>query len=211
MGVMCVVRTEREDVDAKLSVLGVRRDAISAAVLRGEAARKSATVNHPVTSAGFLAWSDTTAALRMELLKDGWRRCRDGGLETVVSPDGRVAIAVSGGDSGTGIASAPPRTKNAKGACSIAAIEQNQIELTPDDPTEFDLDAMPAGCQTWFLLLFSSGESVRCELSLPVSVGEDRRVDRWSDRLILDPLMLEHVLSIDHVPPIVVDVFPRAQ
>ena len=87
-----------------LSTLGpgltvmVIHDALKA----GEANAASCTENDPATLSGILRWARIVRALRELLFKHGWRRSNRHGLPTVVSPDGKVAIAVSTGDEGTG-------------------------------------------------------------------------------------------------------------
>lgn len=49
---------------------------------------------------------------------------------------------------------------------------------------------------TWILLVHRARGEVRCELSLPTSMGVDGRVDGWRERIILgaiptDPDLME--------------------
>jgi hypothetical protein len=67
-------------------------------------------------------------------------------------------------------------------------------------PVELPQAARPTGQDqqrtTWILLVHRSQGEVRCELSLPTSMGPDGRVDGWQERIILgsiptDPDLLE--------------------
>lgn len=72
-------------------------------------------------------------ALRDFLIPQKWEKNDDGNFPTVVSPDGKVAIAVATGDAGTGKAEATPKTKYSKGVAVEAAISRNLNSLFPEE------------------------------------------------------------------------------
>lgn len=201
-----VVHHEPADVVDRLALLDLSVDVLRDAVARGEAARNSCTANDPGITPGFLAWARTTRGLRDLQAPAGWRRSSEGGLETAVSPDGKLALAVATGDEATGRAGSPPKTKYSKGPATAAAIEQNQLSLFAE-PGRAELSRV-----TWLLLIARGVDEVRCELSLPKEIGDDGKVESWSERIILAPVGRDGeptVTPADQEPDIVFEVSRR--
>ena len=177
----------------------------------GEAARNSCTANDPVITPGFLAWARTTRGLRELLAPAGWQRSSEGGLETVVAPDGKLAVAVATGDEATGQPDNSPKTKYSKGPATVAAIEQNQLSLFADlEPVV--PGPVPTDRVTWLLLIARGVDEVRCELSLPQAIGDDGKIESWSERIILAPVGRDGeptVTPADQEPDVVVEVSRR--
>jgi len=206
------VHHEPADVVDRLALLGLPVDALRDAVAMGEAARNSCTANDPAITPGFLAWARTTRGLRDLLAPAGWRRSCEGGLETAVAPDGKLALAVATGDESTGRAAGTPKTKYSKGPATAAAIEQNQLSLFAE-PEPIVPGPVPTDRVTWLLLIARGVDEVRCELSLPAAIGDDGRVESWSERIILAPVGRDGeptVSPADQEPDIVVEVSRRA-
>lgn len=68
---------------------------------------------------------------------------------------------------------------------------------------------------TWILLVHRAMNEVRCELSLPSSMGPDGRISSWQERIFLgsipvDPEALEITPPPQPLPDINVDVKRRA-
>ena len=209
----CRVACEQEEIANRLTQLDLSSEAIRVAVAEGEQARASCSVNDPSIAPGFFAWARTTRGLRDHLAPLGWRKCDDGGLDTVLSKDGSVAIVVSTGSRETGIASGCPKTKSPKGPRTEVAVCINQMCLFVeyDSPPCQDI---PRGRITWFLLVARDGDEVRCELSLPAGIGEDGRVDEWQERIILEPVRSDTVPKVDRAddqPDVGVDVAIMAE
>lgn len=193
--------------DARLADLGVSATALQESLLEGAVARDRCTPNHPPTFPGLLAWGETVRALRDRLAPSGWRRNDAGGLSTIVDAAGQVAIAVATGDEATGDAAFPPSTKYTRGPSTQLMIEGNQgvLEFMREDPAS---DAPRR--VTWLLLFRRVENEIRAELSLPVAIGADGRVDAWQERIILPPLRLDAVslagIDLDPSPEIIVEV-----
>lgn len=203
---------EPAEVVDRLAQLGLTIEVLREAVAMGEAARNSCTANDPVIAPGFLAWARTTRGLRDCLAVPGWQRSSDGGLETVVSPEGKLAIAVATGDDATGRIGGSPKTKYSKGPATAAAIEQNQLSFLFADSAPIVPGPVPTERVTWLLLIARGTEEVRCELSLPKAIGDDGRVESWSERIILGPIGRDGeptVTPADQEPDIVVEVSRR--
>ena len=72
---------------------------------------------------------------------------------------------------------------------------------------------VPTDRVTWLLLIARGVDEVRCELSLPAAIGDDGRVESWSERIILAPVGRDGeptVSPADQEPDIVVEVSRRA-
>lgn len=188
------VMREPDEVKEALALLGLEATQLWDPVMMGEAARNTCTANDPPSFPGQFAHSRTVRGLREILLPLGWKRNNDKNFSTVVSPDGSFRIAVATGDKNVGEPSVNPKTKNPKGPLMEEAVGTNDLqgelfpELIPlatlrDDAT---VEA-PIGddCLTWILLFFRAEKEIRAELSLPVNIGEDMRVDAWGTRILL--------------------------
>lgn len=186
-----VVRERLAEVTDSLSGLGLSVDVLRDAILAGETARDMCTANDPSNAAGFDAWARTVRNLRERLISSEWTRSEVGGLPTVVSPSGSLAMAVATGDEGTGKSNGSPRTKYAKGPATVAAVLRNrtQREFWESDAEEATVPNPTA--QTWFLLRNRIDETVYAELSLPAAIGDDGRVEEWIERIILPPISLD--------------------
>src|SRR5216683_3152470 len=192
MKIQRVVLQGPVDVAIRLKELGLTPDILREAVSRGQAARETCTPNDPPAMVGIFGWGRTVRALRELLLSEGWDRSEDDNLSTVVNESKDIAIAVALGDALTGTSPPQtPKTKYPRGIATAAAIERNvsQLELFPPDqsiPRPY-----PAKRITWLLLVCPTENEVRCELSLPASVGEDDRVEAWMERIVLEPIGLD--------------------
>lgn len=210
---------EPNDVENRLAQLGLDESRLSEVVKRGYVAFASCTANDPPLYPGFNAWAIMVRALREYLLPAGWERSNENNYSLVINPTGTMAIAVATGDEGTGRSATTPTTRSSKGPSTAEAVTTNQLQLdlvfppitVPTCPTENEVQRM-----TWILLVYRGQGEVRCELSLPTSMGPDGRVDGWRERIILrafptDPEMLEVIpLSPPDQPDISVDVKRRA-
>ncbi|GKS98827.1 hypothetical protein AVKW3434_05585 [Acidovorax sp. SUPP3434] len=205
-------------IDDRLAQLGLEESKLAEIVRRGYVAFASCTPNDPPLYPGFSAWATMVRGLREYLLPD-WSRCDDNNYSLVINPSGTVAIAVATGDDATGRMETSPTTKSSKGPSTIDAVASNQQQL--ELPYIFDAAPPPAKedleekRMTWILLVHRAPGEVRCEMSLPTSMGTDGRVDGWRERIILksiptDPDFVEITPPQSVQPDISVDVKRRA-
>ncbi len=93
------------------------------------------------------------------------------------------------GNEDTGRKDKDPLTASAKGPRTISAIVANQnLPLFPEMlPSAESLKA--TGRATWLLLVYrdSDAREMRCELSRPIGMDSEDRVDGWAERIILSP------------------------
>lgn len=215
-----VAYVDAMNVRSRLGELGLQEDDLLLPIQRGQAARLSCTQNHPPPFPGICAWSETVCALREQLIPLGWERSDEGNLPFTVNPGRTVAIAVATGDDATGRADRKPLTKSTKGPRTAGAVASNErqyllfgdLALCPEHLKQIN-DRM-----TWLLLIHSDMEDqeVRCELSRPVRMNEEGRVDDWAERVILAPFRFgaDAVAVSEETPPrtpeIVVEIRKRA-
>src|SRR5688572_27925461 len=97
-----IIHTAIEVISA-LAALGLDLEMLTEAVLEGEESRDGCTENDPPGAGGYFSYSRTVRRLREILIPRGWKRATDVNFPLVVSPNGKIAIAVSLGDDGTGV------------------------------------------------------------------------------------------------------------
>jgi len=161
-------------------------------------------------------------ALREQVIPRNWERSDEGNLPFTVNPTRTVAIAVATGDEDTGKPDRQPCTKSSKGPMTKKAVRTNErqmllfgdLRLRPEDLKKIN-ERM-----TWLLLIHCDLETreVRSELSRPVNMNEEGRVDGWDERIILTSVPLDGdeaviVPPVDNppqTPEIVVEIKRRA-
>jgi hypothetical protein len=208
------VKQSEIEVTNALTELGLTKDILRDAVLIGEIARDSCTANDPKSAPGIFAWARTVRGLRESLLPKNWHKNDDMNFPTVISPDRSFAIAVMTGDEGTGRIEAIPTTKYRKGIATKLAVKSNELSLfsfLPDYVEEKQVDLR----LTWILLRRRDEDSVFSELSLPASISKDGQVESWNTRIILDPIEVDPMPTIQDddgssEPPVVVTVRRRS-
>jgi hypothetical protein len=190
------------DSQTRLAELGVEEEPLIEVVRRGYVAFASCTPNDPPLAPGFLSWSTMVRALREYLLPE-WERSDENNYSLVINPSGTVAIAVATGDDGTGRVDGTPTTKSSKGPSTADAVTSNQLQLELFPPVEVPARSVVAENHriAWILLVHRAKGEVRCELSLPSSMGTDGRVDRWEERIILKSVPTDPAALDDVVPP----------
>lgn len=204
------------DARRRLGELGLDVELLLEGARRGMAAAAGCTANHPAVLSGILAWGETICALRDSLLSRGWQRLDEGNLPLVVNRAKSLALTVATGDEETGRPQGNPCTKSKKGPRVANAVANNQLQLFPV-PVHLRPDEA-TGRITWLLLIHRDrgARELRTELSRPVSMGEDGRVDAWSERIILgavpfdDPVRVAPKSPNDTGPEIDVEIKRRA-
>lgn len=209
------------EVQSRLVELGLDPEALAQVVKRGYVAFTMCTVNDPPLFPGFAAWAQTVRALREYLVPQGWRRCDENNYSLVINTAEDMAIAVATGDDGTGRVDAVPTTKSSKGPSTAEAVVANQAQLTfefevPESAAVDDGDDDSVEERmTWLLLVHRGEGELRSELSLPLSMGTDGRIESWQERIVLgamptDPTEIDITPPSPVMPDIEVDVKRRA-
>lgn len=157
--------------------------------MQGLAAWASCTAHHPPLYPGFAAWAETVKALRDQLVLRGWKHCDAGTLSLVVNANDTIAIAVATGNEHTGDQEHEPCTKSGKGPRTEEAVVVNQLQLFPEMSAVLaQISFQPARARkTWWLLVHRdmASEELKCELSHPINMADDGKIDGWAERIIL--------------------------
>ncbi|WP_433398796.1 hypothetical protein [Streptomyces sp. CA-146814] len=188
----------------QLAALGTKWEYLHPALYAGEAARRTATPNHPANAAGTRAYQEHVRVLREEHIRnEGWQRLLHDHLELVYNPEKAIAIGVMIGDAATGNRRHHPTNLHKRGAATARAAERNTVQLelflSSPEPDEAVLSNDEAeALQVWFLVSYRvrTGDSVHIhsELSLPARV-ERGFVVKWKRRIPLP------VLEMDGIEP----------
>lgn len=192
------------DAEARLKNFGLTVEMITRSIESGDTARRKVMQPvYPATYAGVTMWAETLAELRRQLLKcrDGYDIGRTENYETVYSTDRSIAFAVHSGDSSTGInGDRDPRLTRPKGVKTKQRVEYNSRD------TQLTLIELPSqklppdeACETWFLLLKTTRDEIRLELSCPKSIDADGIVGGWHERILLPPVQISG--AVDPIEP----------
>lgn len=182
--------------DAVEQLLGISPGDLQAVAMQFFQSAASAGPLQPKGSDGTLAWIFGTESLRQQLLPKGWRPADPSNQPRVVSPDGKHAVTVACGDPNTGNPYADPLTRNKRGNRTTKSVYYNvrQADLFPVNQRArqvFTDDALAE--QTLWILLFHvdvENRTVHYELSRPINMGDNGKVDGWQPRFIMSPLNL---------------------
>lgn len=175
---------------ARLAELGLVLDVLEAALDSGDVAARQADEFSPVTAAGTYRWMETVHGLREGLASHGWTCSDDRNSPRVIDPTGRVAVLAARGTPDTGLVDGDPKTARPRGGASIRAVQINgQLAFDVVVAQLADLAAERArGVNTWFLLYFrSESDELRAEVSLPVRISDTGFVEKWAERILLEP------------------------
>lgn len=128
-------------------------------------------------------------ALYLRLVKNSpegtWQKKEPKGFARIDRSDGEVGIVFAKGDHNTGQKNFRPRTSTRKGKMMEMAVRLNcrQLHFRDVDAVEWPSD-WPR--YTWLVLHNSIDVgSGRCEISLPTSMGRDRHVNGFAERIIV--------------------------
>jgi hypothetical protein len=204
---MTIVRAEQFDVDQRLAELGLQRSELRRILEQAQAARRSCTELDPITLPGNLFWGRVIRHARELYRLQGWVPARPKLIELVVHPSGTFGFTACSGDRNTGNPDPEviPASRYSKGTAMRDRVHYNQMvipgmEVQPPPPD----DDTYAGIPMWCLLYYHEAikedgiEKTRLwsEFSLPERVGERGRIDKWIERLVLDPIDFDEALVL---------------
>jgi hypothetical protein len=195
------VWSEPWEVDRRLSELGegLSRELLRELIMRAQAAYAASTPHHPRNFASISRWGNGIASMRDLLVPFAWVAVDRSGQPLILNPAGNLAITISGADEYAGRDGDRQPRSTAKGAVTIRAVERNAM-LFADWEKEAraeDEAAEIVARNTWFLLMHldKSAHQLRAELSHPTGLDIDRRISRWSERILLSPLDIDPTIS----------------
>jgi len=172
--------------EAQLEALGLSLEIVGQTVLAAEMDGRLTSAYQPPTAPGFRRWATACGQLAERLVPRGWERVLVKGLPRVVNHSNGTAVAVIGGDEGTGVRGATPHSRTSRGPASTTLVSANQMSLEFVSPMPDEGDPLEDWERTWWLLIFSDGSSVRAELSLAVGLDEKKKLAAWKTRILID-------------------------
>lgn len=170
---------------SRLTGLGLDEEVIRRAVLAGEEERRDTSPFDPTIAAPFRAWAATIRALGEALASAGWRKHEFRNFPRIAHSVTKKAIAVVGGNEGTGRDDRHPTCRGTRGPRSIAVVEANRQRVLFPQPEFVALPKDDKEFETWWLLVYSGGGELRAELSLPIGLGDDLRFSDWKERILI--------------------------
>ena len=159
------------EVVNRLDSLGWKRESLEEVVDRMVTARNSCTANHPLGSAGWMAWSEGTCRLRdIGQAMPGWENNNDDHIASIYNSALGIKIAVCNTDDGTGLEDRQPQNRNKKGAAMDRAVGVNQgvfSGLLEEANNVIQMPGPSNGIVYWYLCVYCEGDIIRAELSCP--------------------------------------------
>jgi hypothetical protein len=183
------------DVNRRLAELGLKEDILQRAVQRGWLAFASCTLNHPRSIPGIWAWGETICSLGDQLVPAGWQRIDESMLPLIINRSGTIALSAASGNENTGNPKEDPLTSSSKGPRTMIAIFANRRQLVI--PEVLSVAEMPEiqARSTWWLLAHRdiAAREIRAELSRPIRMDAEGRIDGWAERIILSSQQLDEI------------------
>lgn len=156
------VLQEQQDVDQKLTVLGITAKELRQVALSSAAERNNATQHHPANAPGTFSYMEGTKVLRDLLVQKGWSTDRSHGVEGVMNEEKNITIVFQNVDLACG--AKDPRSISAKGEGSKALVENNAAFLFDYMEQDYEKNI---NTLVWFFCVSFQGDEIRAELSLP--------------------------------------------
>ena len=169
-----IVRSEPQDVDARLREMALERRSLLDAVRAAAVASFGCTAFDPRGAPGYESYRMGVRTLRERLVPLGWEANSDGGLESVIHRAKRLRLAFLNADSGAGRPDGIPQNRCKKGARSEGVSQANEnFALFPEGELYLPVASHDAavleedGYLTWHLCVYiSSPNLVRAELAM---------------------------------------------
>jgi len=157
---------ESRDVESALNRIGLTRDIVAEIALSAAAARAESLSVDPSSAPGILSYIHGVRAIRLNLLKRGWRESRQGNVESTVNDDLGVQICFQNVD----IACNDYRKPNAisgKGTASRRLVAAGQGDLFEPPVDHLPVSFFGSTPTVWIICVSVEGFSVRAEVSCP--------------------------------------------
>lgn len=165
-----ILLTRPIEINNRLNSLGWTREDLIEVVNAMVSARNDCTDNDPPGAPGWKSWCHGTRRLReigtlMDLVPSD-----AGQISSVYDRERGIHIAVCNTDSGTGVPESQPNNRSKKGNATDRAVNANQTCFQPilDESLNTTFPNGTGEVVYWYLCVYSEGDVVRAELSLPI-------------------------------------------
>lgn len=188
----CIVFSEPIEVSDRLSELGLSSRILADVVKHYAMTVISMTPDHPSWCTGIAPAGEAVFALRQLTRPLGWTREEVRGFALTIHPKGLLGVNVAKGDLNTGNPLCTPTSHSEKGICTEEAVANNQTSFDFGPETKVVADEQ-SGRPTWWLLVRVTEKQVPYEFSLPVSLSDDKHINKWAERLTFQPIPISEL------------------
>ncbi len=141
------------------------------------AGRNGCTANDPVCAPGWVAWKDGVRRIREIGATKGWRRADIDQVPWTIDVERGMKFTVVNSNEAAGVEEHDPQNRSKRGAAAERAVQANAEQLSlafPDMPIDRGEAALPdrlMETMSWYLFVFSEGDTIRAELSCPIGMS----------------------------------------
>ena len=185
-----ILRINTVDVDRRLDDLSWTREELLEVADSMIAARFSCTDNDPLSAPGWMSWKEGTRRLRELGRSHGFENTNEDQIPWVSNLSQGIRFAVANTDAETGLAGRGPQNNSRKGAATDRVIAENEALLFSEAELSRNVVALSQARQhpgivvSWYLCVYTNGETMRVELSCPTVIEGGYFVD-FHERLVL--------------------------
>jgi len=149
-----------------LRKIGLTRDIVIEIALSAAAARADSLPVDPSSAPGMLSYIYGVRAIRLHLLKLGWRESRQGNVESTVNDEIGVQLCFQNVDAACNDFK-NPHAISGKGTASRSLVAAGQGELFGRATDSVEADVFGSTPTVWVICVSVEGFSVRAEVSCP--------------------------------------------
>ncbi|MDO8271258.1 MAG: hypothetical protein Q7U82_04955 [Gammaproteobacteria bacterium] len=194
-----IIRNE-EDVQGALQKIGLTREVVEKIAFSAAAARADTLPVDPSNAPGQLSYIYGVRAVRLSLLKEGWRVCRAGNVESTVNDKLGVRLCFQNVDA----ACNPfknPHAISGKGNASRNLVAAGQGELFVNEEGLVGKPVIGSNPTVWVICVAVDDAHIRAEVSCPESF-EGAQFENFHQRIFvvdqeLTPITQKHDLEIE--------------
>lgn len=157
---------DTQDIETTLNKIGLTRDIVVEVALSAAAARADTLSVDPSSAPGLLSYIYGVRAIRLNLLKAGWRMSRQGNVESTVNDALGVQLCFQNVDVACNDYK-NPHAISGKGTASRTLVAAGQGELFASSSSEVKGKVFGSTPTVWVICVSVEGFSVRAEVSCP--------------------------------------------
>lgn len=174
---------DTQDVETALSKIGLTREIVVEVALSAAAARADSLPVDPSSAPGMLSYIYGVRAIRMNLLKRGWRESRQGNVEATVNDEVGVQLCFQNVDVACNDFK-KPHAISGKGTASRSLVAAGQGELF-GSPTDITNAGVFGNTPTvWVICVSVEDFTVRAEVSCP-KIFEGQQFEDFHQRIFV--------------------------
>jgi len=162
-----IVRTD-QDVEESLEQVALTKDIVVEVALSAAAARADTLPVDPSSAPGVMSYIHGVRAIRLKLLKAGWRMSREGNVESTVNDEQGIQLFFQNVDIACD-ENKIPHAISGKGPASRNLVAAGQGDLFDDASIDGGVKVFGSTPTVWIICVSVDSVSVRAEVSCPTS------------------------------------------